>query len=121
MRDDIIELGLKYGIDVHEATAKVVDNIRKNNQKTDEQKITAVDLLLMHVGQRLEATRQVNALARGFILDNKPDSARRALEKLPDDTIIMLQDQDEDVEKEELLALIQCIYCLLYTSPSPRD
>jgi len=105
-RDDVIEMGIKYGIDVHEATAKVVDCMRKDPSKSDQEKIDTVDLLLMHVGQRLEATRQINSLVRGFILEGKPDLARKALEKLPEDTIPMLQEQDEDVEKEELLALI---------------
>lgn len=104
-RDELIENGLKYGIDVHASIAAVVQNIRTSSTATDEEKLSACDLLLLHTAQRVEAVKQINALARSFILTENNTNLTLLLDKLPDDTITLLENQDSVSEMYEFLSL----------------
>jgi len=104
-RDELIENGLRYGIDVHLSIARVVKEIRTSANASDEEKLNSVDLLLLHTAQRAEAIKQINALARTFILTENNAFLTKLLNKIPDDTIELLENQDSVSEMYEYLSL----------------
>ena len=104
-RDELIESGLRYGIDVHLSIARVVKDIRTSPAASDDEKLNAVDLLLLHTAQRAEAIKQINALARTFILTENNAFLTKLLNKIPDDTIELLENQDSVSEMYEYLSL----------------
>lgn len=84
---------------VEAITKLVVENIRHKNQEAasldlkgtiteaDMQKINALDWVVFYQSQREEALWQANALIRYFLSSEKIDAARKALNKIPIDSI----------------------------------
>ncbi|XP_012255670.2 nuclear pore complex protein Nup107 [Athalia rosae] len=86
-------------------TKLVVENIRQKNEdssssdvkgtitESDMEKINALDWVVFYQSQREEALWQANALIRYFLSNEKVDAARKALNKIPTDSIEVIMSE----------------------------
>ncbi|XP_054005654.1 nuclear pore complex protein Nup107 [Hylaeus anthracinus] len=86
-------------LNVEAITKLVVESIRFKNldivqadlqgaiTDADMEKINALDWLIFYPSQREEALWQTNALIRFFLINEKIDAARKAFNKIPEDSI----------------------------------
>ncbi|XP_046740821.1 nuclear pore complex protein Nup107 isoform X2 [Diprion similis] len=95
---------------VEAITKMVVENIRQKNQEVsssdlkggvteaDQEKIDALDWVVFYQSQREEALWQANALIRYFLSLEKIDAARKALNKIPMDSIEVIMTEYPSME-----------------------
>ena len=111
LRSDVLASGEKYDIDVLKSSINIIDVTRKDQSKTDQEKIQVLDLLLFNNSPYDVLLRQVNNLCRYFILaetvENEMDSnnnnnneskneyLKKALTKLPKQITSVIDNQDQ--------------------------
>eukprot|EP00096_Caligus_rogercresseyi_P014843 TRINITY_DN7323_c0_g1_i1.p1 TRINITY_DN7323_c0_g1~~TRINITY_DN7323_c0_g1_i1.p1 ORF type:complete len:873 (-),score=260.12 TRINITY_DN7323_c0_g1_i1:73-2691(-) len=106
-----LDLAMESDLPIQDITTQVVINIRTQeeaaigeedttfqpaNTERDIRKIDALSWLIFFEEQRDEAIYQANALIRSFIASGKIDSAREALQKIPEDSISLVRRRQKD-------------------------
>ena len=75
-------------------------------------------LTMVNIGQMRKLKKSYRNFMTGKDAKNLEDTLIKRLDQV-DRLIVANDDNEENIKK--LFRNIQCTYCLLYTSPSPRD